>query len=612
MRVQVAAAAEKIAIVVPVRVLIEVEVPRAEPFRRLLAPDLEPVGHHALVGAPEEPEIVDVESRRLERQDRFEPRALAADLPDVDSAGVPRQRRRGPVEARGQRIRALEVVEAVLLDAVDRRGVSVNAAAGPVAGQAVPRPEAPVEVDAAGDRALGQERQIRRDPAVGRCHDEPHERLVGEFAPNARNRVARDRLDRHLGDRRRRRALVQNGGVLAPRLRVQRANRERADPSRELAGREDRRLRGRIGEETVAARQVARALRRPPDPARIEHLAVVEREVEGARSLDEERAALIEKRLERGQVHDRWVGLDLSEVGVHRARQGEARRQPVPEVQTGGAGGRRRFQQRIAPGRLSGELRQRVGHHLESFGRRQHRQAGQLAERRHEPGGRPRQERPARGFLQAADLADHGKPEPRARDGREAQLRERNVELGGPSGGIARHAHRPDGVPAAVAARIVEPVAILLHARRVDGEFVRGAAIVVRVDEYAEPVARRIVVAARQKGDDSVRLGVVRADLHVQRRRVERHAKLGALARRGALARLALDECGDRAGGAPDRIGQRTAGRRGRDALRDDDARRRLPGRRPAGPQRRPDQNRHDDETASRTARRGRAGHAGR
>ena len=53
---------------------------------RLVAADLQPVAHGLLVGAAEEPEVVDVEARRLEADVRVEANALAADLADSRSA----------------------------------------------------------------------------------------------------------------------------------------------------------------------------------------------------------------------------------------------------------------------------------------------------------------------------------------------------------------------------------------------------------------------------------------------------------------------------------------------------------------------------------------------
>ena len=121
---------------------------------------------------------------------------------------------------------------------------------------------------------------------------------------------------------------------------------------------------------------------------------------------------------------------------------------------------------------------------------------------------------------------------------------------------VARDADVPHGVPAVVVVGVVEPVAILLDAGRVDGELVRGAAIVKRIDEDAEPVARRVVVAPREIGDDLVRLGIERSHPHVERRRIVGDAKLGPLARLGPLFRLTLDKRRHRHERLPSLVGE--------------------------------------------------------
>ena len=87
-----------------------------------------------------------------------------------------------------------------------------------------------------------------------------------------------------------------------------------------FAGAENRRLRRRLDVDGVAARQIARALRRSADPPRVEQVAVVEVEVEVSGPLDEERPALVEERLERRQVDDGGIGFHLPEIRIHRRR----------------------------------------------------------------------------------------------------------------------------------------------------------------------------------------------------------------------------------------------------------------------------------------------------
>ena len=51
-------------------------------------------------------------------------------------------------------------------------------------------------------------------------------------------------------------------------------------------------------------------------------------------ALDEERPPLLEERLERVEVDDRGIGFDLTEVGIHRRGQREARAQRVLQVES--------------------------------------------------------------------------------------------------------------------------------------------------------------------------------------------------------------------------------------------------------------------------------------
>ena len=91
------------------------------------------------------------------------------------------------------------------------------------------------------------------------------------------------------------------------------------------------------GTRAHAVRERRRAARRAADAPRIEEAAaaaVVAVQIEGehAGAFDEERPALGEERLEAAQVHDRGIGFDLPEVGIHRRRQRDARAQRVLQV----------------------------------------------------------------------------------------------------------------------------------------------------------------------------------------------------------------------------------------------------------------------------------------
>src|SRR5262249_46461294 len=55
-------------------------------------------------------------------------------------------------------------------------------------------------------------------------------------------------------------------------------------------------------------------------------------EVERGGALDEERALLVEKRLDIGQVHDLGIHLDLAEIGIDRRVPSHAARDPYAQV----------------------------------------------------------------------------------------------------------------------------------------------------------------------------------------------------------------------------------------------------------------------------------------
>src|SRR3989475_4736742 len=65
--------------------------------------------------------------------------------------------------------------------------------------------------------------------------------------------------------------------------------------------------------------------------------AVERAESEIARPLDEKGTTLVEERLERSQVHDRGIHLDLAEVGIDRGVEREIGREQEPRVPTDAA-----------------------------------------------------------------------------------------------------------------------------------------------------------------------------------------------------------------------------------------------------------------------------------
>ena len=82
----------------------------------------------------------------------------------------------------------------------------------------------------------------------------------------------------------------------------------------QLASAGDFRVVGLIDESTA---RVGDALRCAADPSRIEKLARGV-EVEDVAALDEERPSLGELLLERRQIDERWIGIDLAKVRIDR------------------------------------------------------------------------------------------------------------------------------------------------------------------------------------------------------------------------------------------------------------------------------------------------------
>src|SRR4029079_19080918 len=117
--------------------------------------------------------------------------------------------------------------------------------------------------------------------------------------------------------------------------------------------------------------------------------------------------------------------------------------------------------------------------------------------RRHVAIGALRQERPGGCLIQSADRADDREAERRGLRWTVPQLRERDPEFRTPGFLVARQGDIRDRVPSLIVVRVVEPVAVLLHTGRIDGELERGAPIVKRTNQHTDPVRWRLLVAAR-------------------------------------------------------------------------------------------------------------------
>ena len=275
-------------------------------------------------------------------------------------------------------------------------------------------------------------------------------------------------------------------------------------------------------------------------------------------AFDEERPPLGEERFEAAQVHDRGIRFDLPEVGIHRRRERHAGTQRVLQVRADRGfliAGR---DERVARfRRLRVHLADDIRDELQPLRRLAQLQMREIAEVGDEAVRALRDERPRVGLVEAADLAHDGEPERRIVGRIEAQLREGDAELRAPAVLVARDGDVPHGVPAAVVVPVVGPGAVLLHARGIDAELERRAAIVERVDDDLQPVGRGFGVAPRAQADEPIGLRVVRADRDVEIRGVVHHLHVGREGRRGAVLRIALPEVADGGHLLPNRLGER-------------------------------------------------------
>ncbi len=89
-----------------------------------------------------------------------------------------------------------------------------------------------------------------------------------------------------------------------------------------------------------------------------------------------------------------------------------------------------------------------------------------------------------------------------------AQLRERDAELGCPPRRIDGHGRTPDGVPGAIALRVVEDEFVALHVGRADAKEVAGAPIVIRVERHLEEVGLTVLIASDHLSGDRPGLAI--------------------------------------------------------------------------------------------------------
>jgi hypothetical protein len=280
-------------------------------------------------------------------------------------------------------------------------------------------------------------------------------------------------------------------------------------------------------------------------------LAAVDVEAEQPAPGDEERPALVEEGLVRGEVEHGRIGLDLPEVRVDRRVDREVRRDAILEIATERPLGARRIP---VLGDARGVLGDDVRHRLESAWRLEIVESREGAELRYEAGFRLSEQRPAQSLVVAIDVAIDRESERVTLVAAVSQLRERNAKFGRPAERVDPRRHVPDAIPGAVFIAVVVDRLIHLDAGRVHAEFESGAPVVIRVDEQPDHVGRRVGIAPLENLDDAVGMRIERAHEHEQVGGVVGDFRLGTEPGFFSLGGLPLLERRDRRGSSPDGV----------------------------------------------------------
>ena len=297
-----------------------------------------------------------------------------------------------------------------------------------------------------------------------------------------------------------------DGAAKCPRCRVVRAGRlptgdrgedtqrhARREPSRDLGRAQNRRVLGAV--DKIAARIAARPR---ADAAGVEVARPVAAQQLAA--LGEERPLLLEKHLECREIHDRGIGFDLPEVGVHRAVERDVGTEPHLQIGADATAEICAAVERI-PRRdtaLKARVGRAVGHELESAGRLDALDAHELSHERRPSGAVGRHRDPvvvlARGGIPPVSIeAPH-----LHRLIREPELRKGDAHLRGPAQRIDVRFRLPDRVEPHVRVVLIvrRMVPVRPHPGCRDPERVRGALVVVAVERHPHAFRLEGIVAA--------------------------------------------------------------------------------------------------------------------
>ena len=134
------------------------------------------------------------------------------------------------------------------------------------------------------------------------------------------------------------------------------------------------------------------------------------------------------------------------------------------------------------------------------------------------------------------------------------QLTERHAKLGDPPFFVDSRFDIPYAIPRRVFDNVGVDGIVAFHTSRIDGQLYAGAAVVKRVDNDLNLVARCFYVAAAEQWTDAVRMGIVGPYKHVQVMIVVGDPHLGSIRGREVFTGIELTEVGHRWREHPDGI----------------------------------------------------------
>jgi len=421
-------------------------------------------------------------------------------------APCPGQRRPPEIDADVARVRTLEITDRGELSRQDRLGRSPDMARhGLEAEVIIPVAPAVGKIDPPGisGPVKSPERSAGRLPVDGRDHPPEDRRPAVPVLLDPGGEIIGQRLHGHISVN----LIVKNRGGFPRRDRFHEAEGEsRLGLSRQLERPQDRRGRRHVDETRAPGRELGGAADPPGIKKVVEGKIAVsarEPEIEKIPALDEKRALLLKKRLERRQVDHGGIGLDLPEIGIDGQVQRQVARHPdlavqsapQPPVPAGGEGISR-------DGTGGHQASDRVRHDLDLVRRGQTRQPFQLAEKVNPAWSVSGNELPLRGFVGPKQAPEDLEPPFLLVLGPEPKLGERDPHLGRPALIIRGNGRVPNGIPAHVFFLPPGGKAVVCHnlvgldPGGVDREDISGQMVVEAVESDQDHVPAGLIPAA--------------------------------------------------------------------------------------------------------------------